>query len=747
MKKLSFVLIITLFSLIQLQAQLISITQMDKQSIELEFQLESYEIGQMEFQGETLEVITANNCGYTNTKGEPALPYVAKSIIIPDFANPEVIIGHVSYKEIKVNRIVPSKGPLPVGENANDIPYTFGELYAQDKWFPETSAKIGEPYIFRDFKGAVLYFYPFLYNPKLQILKIATSISIQVFYNDHEIDLPKSLSREFQNIYKNHFINYSYYEEKYPAISDVGDMIIITTSEYMSAVEPLVTWKNRKGIQTTAYLYPEETGSTEIEIKNFIQQIYDQTGTLTFILLVGDAEDVPPATGYAGSPGYPADPVYTLLAGEDDYPDAFIGRFSVESPEEASIVVNKNLWYEMNPDPEGEWYHKATGIASAEVFPPTPPDTVMVENMRQALIEYGYTQVDQIYDPGATYYEFIDAIEDGRGLVNYMGHGNAGGWGTTGMFNYLVTLLTNSFKTPVIISTACNVGSFAGMKCFGEYWQCQGTVAEPQGSIAFMGCSITHYTVAGIAHPNMVDLLVSNTYFTVGGFFTNGVMTAIDYDPGLGIGGGPQCFQSWILFGDPSLCMFTKTPSEMNIDYSGYLVCGDTCLNVTITNGPAVVSNALVALYMNDSLYGSSYTNSDGLAEVSLGQPLQESGIMELNVTARNKIPVFETVQVLTDVIEYRSSGSFNISPNPCSGSTNLRFVIGEQGMVNCELFDISGVKVTTLLNEKRIPGTYELKINLSELEAGVYFCVIKTSKGIYTKENCKTKVIHHCES
>ncbi len=132
-------------------------------------------------------------------------------------------------------------------------------------------------------------------------------------------------------------------KEKYPAVTDVGDMIIITTSEFMNAIEPLVTWKNRKGIPTTSYLYPDETGSTATEIKNFIQQIYDQTGTLTFILLVGDAEDIPPAAGYAGSPGYPADPVYTLLAGDDEYPDAFIGRFSVETPEEAEIVVNKNF--------------------------------------------------------------------------------------------------------------------------------------------------------------------------------------------------------------------------------------------------------------------------------------------------------------------------------------------------------------------------------------------------------------------
>jgi len=469
MKTKIFFLIISTLTFLELEAQQISIIEENNQSIVLEFQLESYEIDQLEIRGEILDVITANKCGYFNTKGEPALPYFAESIIIPDLNNPEIEISNISYKEIKVNRIIPSRGPLPVGVNADEIPFTFGEVYNQDIWYPKTNADIGDPYTLRDYNGVVLYFNPFLYNPKLQLLKIATSITIKVTYGDNVVFFPKNSSQEFQNIYKNHFINYSDYEEKYPAVTDVGDMIIITTSEFMTAVEPLVSWKNRKGIPTTAYLYPDETGSTAIEIKNFIQQIYDQTGTLTFILLIGDAEDIPPASGYAGGSGYAADPIYTLLAGEDEYPDAFIGRFSVETSEEAEIVVNKNLWYEMAPDLTGEWYHKATGIACDEVFPPAPPDSVIIESIRQTLLEYGYTHVDRFYDPGANYTELIAAIEEGRGIINYAGHGHSGGWTTTGMYSYLVTLLTNSFKTPVIISLACSVSSFVGVSCLRRY--------------------------------------------------------------------------------------------------------------------------------------------------------------------------------------------------------------------------------------------------------------------------------------
>lgn len=92
----------------------------------------------------------------------------------------------------------------------------------------------------------------------------------------------------------------------------------------------MVEWKNRKGIKTDLYIYPTDTGSSTDDIKSFIQNIYDSEESLAYILLVGDSEDVPPGRGnIADAPGEASDPVYTLLAGEDEYADAMIGRFSV----------------------------------------------------------------------------------------------------------------------------------------------------------------------------------------------------------------------------------------------------------------------------------------------------------------------------------------------------------------------------------------------------------------------------------
>ena len=61
-----------------------------------------------------------------------------------------------------------------------------------------------------------------------------------------------------------------------------------------------------------------------------------------------------------------------------------------------------------------------------------------------------------------------------------------------------------------------------------------------------------------------------------------------------------------------------------------------------------------------------------------------------------------------------------------------------DQRFVILDLFEISGVKVKSLLNEEKLPGTYEMEIDLRDIPAGLYFCVLKTSDGIKTRKIVK---------
>ncbi len=100
-----------------------------------------------------------------------------------------------------------------------------------------------------------------------------------------------------------------------------------------------------------------------------------------------------------------------------------------------------------------------------------------------------------------------------------------------------------------------------------------------------------------------------------------------------------------------------------------------------------------------------------------------------------------EEVEATCDTLTVKKitfDNSFLISPNPCYGSVNLQYKIYDEGVLNLDIYDITGTKVKSITTDKKIPGTYEIEIDLSDLQKGVYFCVLKTNKGIQTTKMIK---------
>ena len=652
MKKLFLIFALLLVSVNLFGAYDLDVVNSERNETVLNFSLDNYKLGEMVINGENCNYVSLTDAAYPAEKGVPGLPYIAKSIIIPNNADMVVEISKVNYKEINVEKIVPSKGTIYRNQNPEEIPYEFGEVYSKDEFYPNNVASLGNPYILRDYRGIVVYVNPFSYNPVKGILRVVESVEVTVKTNGYSNDniLNKnitSISGSFDHIYSTHFLNYD--NVKYDQVSDEGNMLVITTDEFASDVASFIEWKNRKGIKTDLAIYPTDTGSSPAAIKTYIQNLYDSEEGLTYILIVGDAEDVPPAVGTAGNVvGNEADPVYVNLAGNDDYPDALIGRFSVTNSTEAQTVINKNLAYEMTPDASGAWYHKAAGIAGDDVGgTPSYSDWARMDFLKEKMLAYNYTEFTEIYHNSASVSQVANAVNEGRGWVNYIGHGSDNSWVTTGFSNSDVSQLSNDGMTPVIISVACVNGNFGGQTCFAEAWQRQGTPDTAQGSVMFGGSSTNQSWVPPcVGQDEMINHLVEDTYFTAGGIFFNGVMAAIDEYPS---GDGPELYQSWHLFGDPSLFVYSDTPSELNVTYNDMLPLGSTSFDVNVADAKTNIEKALVSLYMNGNLYGSAYTDENGDATVTF-PALEDVGNMEVIVTAYNKMPYFGTTQALVPV-------------------------------------------------------------------------------------------------
>lgn len=539
----------------------VQVTVNTPQSIVIEYQFGDFTRTPVDIEGAQYMEIRLPSEGVTKELGAPAVPIVARSIIIPGDRQMSVRVIEAEYYEIGEIDIIPSKGFILRTVDPADVPWTFGESYHNDSYYPGQLAIGGDPYIMRDYRGMVVTVNPFQYNPVKRILRVYTSMTVEVVAEGpgrvnlleprgHE----RALSRAFHELYSAHFINYNM-NGRYDPLDEEGDMLIIVHDAWNENVQPLADHKESIGINTTV-VNVSTIGNNSQSIKNYIQDLYD-TSDLAFVLLVGDAAQVatPQASGGA------SDPSYSKLAGNDDYPDIMVGRFSAESPGDVDTQVERTIEYEVNQSVIQDWFWRGMGVASNQgPGDDGEYDNEHIENIRIDLLAYGYTLVDQIYDPGASAAEVTAALNEGRGWINYCGHGSPTGWGTTGFSNSHVNALTNDNMLPTNFTVACNCGEFDNYTCFAEAWLRATNGSEPTGAIAAYMSSISQSWDPPMEAQDECNLLyVAEAYHSYGTLCYAGSCSMMD-DYG---SGGVEMFNTWIYFGDPSLNLFYVAPDEI----------------------------------------------------------------------------------------------------------------------------------------------------------------------------------------
>jgi hypothetical protein len=487
--------------------------------------------------------------------GAPALPDVSRSVIIPDDARMAVRVLEGRYYETKDIDVAPSKGILYRDVNPDDVPYTFGRTYATNAFYPGELATLREPHILRDYRGIAVTVHPFQYNPVTRVLRVYTSMTIEVTaVGKDRVNVlkrrpqPRALSLAFHQLYESHFINYNM-EGRYDPLDEMGDMLIICHDAWLGNIQPFADHKNSIGI-TTSVVGVSTIGNNSAAIKNYIQGVYD-TSDLAFVLLVGDDAQV---RSYQLG-GSASDPTYSKLEGGDDYPDIMVGRFSAESPGDVDTQVQRSIDYENMPATEQDWFWKGMGVASnqgAGIGDDGESDDQHQDNLRLLLLGYGYTEVDQIYDPYGTAQMVSNGLNAGRGMVNYTGHGWPQGWGSTGFDNNAVNALVNDNMLPVITSVACNTGEFDNYTCFGEAWLRATHNGQPTGAVGFYGSTISQSWAPPMQmQDEYIDLYVAEFYKSWGTYCYAGSCSMMD-DYG---SSGVNEFNYWTIFGDPSLCV------------------------------------------------------------------------------------------------------------------------------------------------------------------------------------------------
>jgi hypothetical protein len=73
------------------------------------------------------------------------------------------------------------------------------------------------------------------------------------------------------------------------------------------------------------------------------------------------------------------------------------------------------------------------------------------------------------------------------------------------------------------------------------------------------------------------------------------------------------------------------------------------------------------------------------------------------------------------------SDNLFNVSPNPFTKEISLSFTITKDSPVEIAVFNATGQKIVTLVNDNFTAGNYDISANLGYLQPGMYFCGLKT--------------------
>jgi len=632
----------------------------DIQTTTIEFNLDDFILVPVQTADGVMYMARFENGASFLKAGAPDIQKFSSSIIIPDDAEMKLEILSSEFTEYEDISIAPSKGNLSRLINPNNLPYEFGIEYSQDAFFPPNIADLQKPYILKNIRGITIDFHPIQYNPINKSLRIYQQIIVEVTTGSiGETNVlnrkvgEQLIAREFKHIYESHFLNFSS-DYRFDYLDDNGNMLIISYGAFMEEMQPLVDWKNRKGV-STEMVNVSEIGTNSNTIQNYVDNYYYENG-LTFLLLIGDAAQIP-SPSISGSA---SDPSYGFIEGEDSYAEVIVGRFSGSTPAHIATQVERSIDYERSPQDGGDWYDNAMGVASTQGtgFGGYDDDEFQDFLWETVLSPFTYDNYQYSYDGSGSVSQGMGVINNGVSIINYTGHGYQSGWGNgAALSTSNVNSLTNDNMLPFVISVACNVGEFnTTNECFAEAWLRATNNGEPTGGIGHIGSTISQSWEPPMHGQYGMNLILTESYEghitrSMGGIATNGCMYMNDAQGSNGI----YETNYWTLFGDPSLELRTDQPSFLNISHDDAIIVGQT--ELIINTG---IDNALVALSYNNELLTFGYSEN-GNAHLNLEDVDLLPGDYDLVITSFNSFPYEGTISVITPEGPYVSLYSHEI--------------------------------------------------------------------------------------
>lgn len=262
--------------------------------------------------------------------------------------------------------------------------------------------------------------------------------------------------------------------------TEPSHMLIVVPSAFVGGLEDYFNWKRQAGIQLTIIEESEVHDGDGTALRNrIISELSTATPRIDYVELIGDETQIPVHYQHTDDPvsrfsdaTYPGqftnEGFFTELEGTDKYPDVFLGRWPVNTLNEAYNVAARTVNHELNTFSQDSLRFEKC-VASADNSVPSQQQTIA--QARLMMLGLGFESVDTVYaSHGGNAEQMIQFVNDGRAFVNHRGSGWNQGWAGIQFYVNRVNDVADAGRLPVVTGIGCGVGKFDAPdnQCFGN---------------------------------------------------------------------------------------------------------------------------------------------------------------------------------------------------------------------------------------------------------------------------------------
>ncbi len=700
-------------------------------------------------EGNFIDFFTENLTRIYKT-GYPNIPVYSKLIEIPFGAELEYKISSYTEENIKLSdygitqKIIPAQRSISKSEDPKYVPFIINEeVYKKNAFLNKITVEYEYVGTFRDKRIGRLIVRPVQYNPSKNIIKVLNNIVVEVGFKNSDFNKTNEISKKYSSPYfnkqfDNKFVNPDKSSEKAFINSSPVTYVIVSDRMFEGQLEEFINWKKLKGFNVIVG-YTDVIGNTNIEIKNYLQNLYENPTTdvnpPSFVLFVGDVQQIPAWD----AAGHVTDLRYCEYTG-DNLPEVYYGRFSAQNTTQLQAQIDKTLLYEKYLMADPTYLEDQVLVAGVDSdYAPTHGNGAInyavdyYSNDSHSINPLTYLYNDaanstvMTSNNNSASSSIISNINQGVGFGNYTAHCSSDGWADPGFSVSNVPGLTNYGKYGLLIGNCCQSVTFNINECFGEAI----LRAENKGAIGYIGGSNnTHWdedywwgvgltsavttnptyensglgAYDGVFHDKENELANQNNWFVT----QAQIMVCGNLAVEASSSSRKQYYwEIYHLMGDPSLVPYMGVPTDMTVSFNPSVLSeGMNTLEVT------TVPNAYVALSQNGQLVATAYSNSTiGVATLSFTAGSVNIGEADIVITAQNKKPYIGKIQVNSVDEPYIALSEYTTDIDPDYNETlKLNVTLTNIAEVSSG-YDASNVSVTLLTEDVYvaiIDGTHD---------------------------------------